>query len=89
MVFNENHQKRFQQMTKLADMLRTIFNHKQKTTLALKEVMQSLVSDNQRGQFQSQDNLHDQIKDLCALVPDWICFKDIGQSGRFLRILNT
>ena len=49
MIYNENHQKRFQQMTKLADKLRTIFNLKQKTTLALKEVMQSLVSDNQRG----------------------------------------
>jgi hypothetical protein len=52
-VQHESHSKRYQQHTRLADMIRTQFTLRQKWTLTLKEVLGGL-NDSQRGQFQSQ-----------------------------------
>jgi len=57
MVQHESSQKRYQQITKLADMIRTQFTLKMKWTLPLREVIQGL-NDSQRGQFQSQGRLY-------------------------------
>jgi len=58
-----------------------------KTSVPFREIVAALI-DTQRGVFQSRDQVQELVTDLARLVPEWLEIKDIGQSGRFLRLLD-
>ena len=79
-------------------MIRSSMNSKFKSTLTLRELIISL-NDTQRGIFQSQskficlfiliDQIQELVLELCQLVPEWIQVKNIGMSGRFVKIMPS
>lgn len=68
-------------------MLRSAFQIRMKTSVPLREIVGAL-NDNQRGVFQSRDQVQELVTDLVKLLPEWLEAKDIGQSGRFLRLVD-
>ena len=86
MVEHESSHKRYQQFTKLADMIRTQFTLKMKWTLPLREVVQAL-NDSQRGQFQAHTQIHEQVAELCQMIPEWIQVKEVS-GARYLKVIS-
>ncbi len=58
-----------------------------KYAVSLQEMVSAL-NNQQRGIFQSKDQVHEQLMRLVKMLPEWLEAKDVGHSGRFLKLVN-